>query len=348
MRPTLALMTALCLPGLAAVPAEFTRKAAEWMHSTDSGRREAAYRSWMQLGADAMPDYEKAIETASKFHNEQIDRLCTGYRGQSNPYLKHQPLAEEIDAERARIMPLIRTDWKKDPKKIAELREAMESLADLSDRVRRAAAADTGDIDAALDSHLAALGELYRESQRFEEEPADPDDEELRALVIREQVEASHFEKVRERFRQSREEAALLESVMEENGNAGRWADGSMRAFAATLNINRSLLGLAPLRLEEKLSDACKGHSSDMARLGFFAHESPVPGKKSPWDRARVAGFQGNASGENIFMGSTSPQAAYDGWFGSDGHRFIMMAEGPTVLGVGPVGSHWTMMTGHL
>jgi uncharacterized protein YkwD len=71
-----------------------------------------------------------------------------------------------------------------------------------------------------------------------------------------------------------------------------------------------------------------------------------VPGKKSPWDRAKLAGFAGNASGENIFMGSTNFQSAYDGWFGSDGHRFIMFADSPNVLGLGISGIHWTLMTG--
>ncbi|MDP4791949.1 MAG: hypothetical protein NWR99_08690, partial [Verrucomicrobiales bacterium] len=37
---------------------------------------------------------------------------------------------------------------------------------------------------------------------------------------------------------------------------------------------------------------------------------------------------------------------AYDAWFASDGHRFIMMGKGPNVLGVGIAGNHWTMMTG--
>jgi uncharacterized protein YkwD len=45
-------------------------------------------------------------------------------------------------------------------------------------------------------------------------------------------------------------------------------------------------------------------------------------------------------------MGSASPVAAYDAWFGSDGHRFIMFANGPNLIGIGPYGRHWTMMTG--
>jgi uncharacterized protein YkwD len=105
-------------------------------------------------------------------------------------------------------------------------------------------------------------------------------------------------------------------------------------------------MGLRPLRIEEKLSAAAEGHSSDMASGGFFAHESPVPNKKTPWDRAKLAQFDGNASGENIFMGSTDPNSAYGGWFGSDGHRFIMFSEGPNCCGVGVSGVHWTFMTG--
>jgi uncharacterized protein YkwD len=121
-----------------------------------------------------------------------------------------------------------------------------------------------------------------------------------------------------------------------------------MREFATILNRERSWLGLDPLRLEEKLSAAARGHSQDMASHGFFAHQSPIPGKASPGDRARLAGFTGGWSGENIFAGSASPAAAFGGWFGSDGHRFIMFAAGPNVIGVGVHGSHWTLMTGRL
>ena len=106
------------------------------------------------------------------------------------------------------------------------------------------------------------------------------------------------------------------------------------------------VLGLGPLRLEEKLSNAATGHSQDMKALGFFSHTSPVPGKASFGDRARKAGFRGSPRGECIAAGYGSASAAYRGWFYSDGHRHIMLARGPSVLGIGPVGSHWTLMTG--
>jgi uncharacterized protein YkwD len=83
-----------------------------------------------------------------------------------------------------------------------------------------------------------------------------------------------------------------------------------------------------------------------MASKDFFAHESPVPNKKTPWDRAKLAEFDGQASGENIFMGSANYQASYNGWFGSDGHRFGMFSDGPNCMGIGISGVHWTMMIG--
>ena len=80
--------------------------------------------------------------------------------------------------------------------------------------------------------------------------------------------------------------------------------------------------------------------------MGYFAHESPVEANKSPGDRARNAKFDGGWSGENIFMGSPGASEAYGAWWGSDGHRFIMFSDGPNTLGVGPVSTYWTMMTG--
>ncbi|MGB0993988.1 MAG: CAP domain-containing protein, partial [Akkermansiaceae bacterium] len=126
-----------------------------------------------------------------------------------------------------------------------------------------------------------------------------------------------------------------------------KWANGSQKSFSDHLNKQRALLGLQPLLLEERLSAASFGHSQDMRSAGFFSHTSPIPGKRSPADRARKAKFKGSWTGENIFMGSPSPMAAYGGWFGSDGHRFIMFTRGGSnVIGVGVAGGHWTMMTG--
>lgn len=110
-------------------------------------------------------------------------------------------------------------------------------------------------------------------------------------------------------------------------------------------NLMRMYVGLNALVLDPKLCEASRGHSKDMADEKFFAHESPVPGKKTPWDRAAKAGT--TASGENIYAGSTDSHNANMGWFYSPGHHKNMFGAGHSRIGLGQSGSHWTQMFGN-
>lgn len=327
---------------------EFRRRAAQWLESTESSRRQAAIRSYLQLGPEAMPDYHKALQQAARGHDERLARLASDIA--NNPYATHHEAARELDAERERVLALVRTDYHKDPDKVRMLREEMEGLGRLYDRTQRLAAVDAGRFDAALEGSVAALAEIARELERFEpdRETKEMDDEELHSFIVGDNIESQTLVEQRTRYRASRDQATALAAAEEANAQAGPWANAVMRDFTALLNRERAWLGLNPFRLEEKLSAAARGHSADMAGGGFFSHTSPIPGKESPAQRARLAGFTGGWSGENIFAGSPSHTAAFSGWFGSDGHRFIMFASGPNVIGVGVHGSHWTMMTGHL
>lgn len=109
-------------------------------------------------------------------------------------------------------------------------------------------------------------------------------------------------------------------------------------------NNLRMLVGLRAVLIDPKLCDTARDHSKDMQDQGFFAHESPVPGKASPWDRAKRFGT--SASAENIFMGSSNPHEANMGWFYSPGHHKNMFAAGHVRIGLGCTGSHWTQMFG--
>lgn len=73
------------------------------------------------------------------------------------------------------------------------------------------------------------------------------------------------------------------------------------------------------------MCDAGRGHSKDMKEKAFFAHESPVAGKETPWKRAALAGTKANA--ENIYMGSTRGVDAIQAWWYSPGHHANMMAD---------------------
>ncbi len=116
------------------------------------------------------------------------------------------------------------------------------------------------------------------------------------------------------------------------------------RAGIRELNEWRLLLGLNALMIDPKLCLASRGHSEDMHTHRFFAHESPLAGKRTPWDRAAQAGTK--ASGENIYMGSTEPSSANKGWFYSPGHHKNMFKPGHTRIGLGRHQTHWTQMFG--
>ncbi len=108
-------------------------------------------------------------------------------------------------------------------------------------------------------------------------------------------------------------------------------------------NQTRLLLGLNVCEIDPKLCAAAKDHSHDMETLKFFAHESPVAGKTTPWDRAKR--MNTTASAENIFVGITSGKVANEGWFHSPGHHKNMLGDHKRI-GVGQSGTYFTEMFG--
>lgn len=131
--------------------------------------------------------------------------------------------------------------------------------------------------------------------------------------------------------------------VLAANAGLSRRIDPEEARSIHELNMLRVLVGRNPLLIDLRLTAAARGHSKDMKTEGFFAHESPLPGKKSFSDRAKRAGT--TASGENIFMGSTSGAAAHNGWFHSPGH-FKNMLGNHRRVGVGRYEKHYTQMFG--
>ena len=104
-------------------------------------------------------------------------------------------------------------------------------------------------------------------------------------------------------------------------------------------NLYRVMMGERALKIDVKLCNAARGHSKDMVEQKFFAHDSPVPGKRSPGDRASKAGT--SCESENIYMGSSRGEDAFWGWFLSLGHHKNMLGK-HSKIGVGNHQSHWT------
>lgn len=109
------------------------------------------------------------------------------------------------------------------------------------------------------------------------------------------------------------------------------------------LNQIRFLVGLPMQAIDLKLVAACRVHSEDMATQGFFGHDSPVPGRESPWKRAAAAGTSANA--ENIFGGRADGESAIGGWWHSPGH-FKNLLGGQRRTGIGRSGEQWTQLFG--
>ncbi len=109
-------------------------------------------------------------------------------------------------------------------------------------------------------------------------------------------------------------------------------------------NMTRVILGLPALAIDLKLCAAARDHSTDMKNLKFFAHQSPVEGKKNFWDRAQK--FGATASGENIAQGPRNGSEANSMWFHSPGHHKNMLADHKRI-GVGRNSELYTELFGN-
>jgi uncharacterized protein YkwD len=115
---------------------------------------------------------------------------------------------------------------------------------------------------------------------------------------------------------------------------AGASSDTSMAALEqgvlVQINILRQQHGLAPLRLNTRLTAAARQHSVEMANRGYFSHNSA---NGSSFDR-RIARFypMGKSRywsvGENLLWSSPSvdPPGALNMWFNSPEHRKNMLS----------------------
>jgi len=131
--------------------------------------------------------------------------------------------------------------------------------------------------------------------------------------------------------------------ILAVNARLANQIDEQEARAVTALNLTRTLLGLAPLELDLRLCAAARDHANDMKTLNFFSHESPVPGKTAPWDRAKLFGT--TASAENIAAGYPDGNAVNEGWFHSPGHHKNMLGNHKRV-GVGRVGMHYTQLFG--
>jgi len=121
------------------------------------------------------------------------------------------------------------------------------------------------------------------------------------------------------------------------------------RATLCLLNVERRTRGLRPLRSSSRLARAALGHSRDMVRRSYFAHDSRSGA--TFMDRIRRMGYLRDRRtwvlGENIAWGGGSrstPRAVVGSWMRSPPHRANILQRRFREIGIGsalgsPVGT---------
>ena len=104
-------------------------------------------------------------------------------------------------------------------------------------------------------------------------------------------------------------------------------------------DLERARVGLQPLRHHEVLAQAARHHAEEMARLGYFSHVSPTPGRTQPVDRVAAVGGTHVAVGENLaalsIVGGDLAERAVAAWMQSEDHRSNLLRPGWTHVGFG-------------
>ena len=95
------------------------------------------------------------------------------------------------------------------------------------------------------------------------------------------------------------------------------------------------------LSWNNQLETAAYNHSKDMSDNNYFSHDAPDGSDAG--DRIRKAGYNWLTYGENIGQGYKTEVDAINAWLKSPGHCRNIMNKAHKEIGVGRVGSYWTM-----
>lgn len=98
-------------------------------------------------------------------------------------------------------------------------------------------------------------------------------------------------------------------------------------------NQERQKLGLGELKVNELLKKAAQSKADDMARKGYFSHQSPDG--KTPWYWIDQTGYTYKAAGENLAVNFDYSRDVVSAWMNSPTHKANIVKAKYQEIGVG-------------
>lgn len=100
------------------------------------------------------------------------------------------------------------------------------------------------------------------------------------------------------------------------------------------INAERVKAGVQPLRMDKKLTEIARAHSTDMWARQYFSHVDPDG--ITPFDRMDAAKIDFHNAGENLALAHTV-ERAHDGLMNSEGHRRNILDPNFRWVGIGAI-----------
>jgi uncharacterized protein YkwD len=104
------------------------------------------------------------------------------------------------------------------------------------------------------------------------------------------------------------------------------------QAVLALVNDARAAKGCKALVIDDRITTAAQGHSTDMATNNYFSHTSQ---DGRTFDKRMIDAGYPRPGGENIAKGYRTPEQVMEGWMNSKGHRDNIETCAFTTMGLG-------------
>jgi uncharacterized protein YkwD len=199
--------------------------------------------------------------------------------------------------------------------------------------------------DSAMQKNLEDAEKVVTEIQFFGGDPSD-----LVARIESVRLYLGHDLTVQTFFENQRDLDLLVynDKIMKKYNPGVKGPTEPEREQVKITNEYRMMFGhRRALRIHPFLVTSARGHSEDMVKGGFFDHFDKInPGKYSPEDRMKLAGYQMIGCSENIASVGGSPESAHEGWIHSSGHHRNILTPAWVEMGSGNSGRDWTQNFG--